>query len=84
MKAFNSTQFKKWEIFVFEFLPQITLLMCLFGYMDLLIIVKWLTDYSTGLVPPSIITTMINMPLNGGLIPGEPFFGTAEFNAGLN
>jgi hypothetical protein len=45
--------------------------------MDLLIIVKWLTDYTlvTDGVPPSIISTLIDMPLNGGLVPGTPYFG---------
>ena len=46
MKAFNSLYFNRTIDFVFEFLPQITLLWCLFGFMDLMIIVKWLTDYS--------------------------------------
>lgn len=39
----------------------------LFGYMNLLIIVKWLTDYEyVESVAPSIITTMINIPLKAG------------------
>ena len=32
--------------FFFEFLPQLVFLLALFGFMDLLIILKWLTDYS--------------------------------------
>jgi hypothetical protein len=42
-------------------------MLLLFGYMDFLIIYKWLQDwgyYST--TAPSIITTMINMPLKFG------------------
>lgn len=41
--------------------------MCLFGYMDLLIIAKWCTDW-TGIehYAPSVITSMIDMALNGG------------------
>jgi V-type H+-transporting ATPase subunit a len=40
----------------------------LFGFMDFLIIVKWLTDYSVmvGASPPSIITLMVAMFLEGG------------------
>ena len=49
----------------FEFVPQIVMLLSLFGLMDLLIIVKWLTDFSQ-LPPPSIIATMISMGLNFG------------------
>ncbi len=45
MKAFNSIYFRKWIDFIFEFLPQIILLWVLFGWMDVLIIGKWLTDY---------------------------------------
>ena len=43
MKGFNNIYFKKTVDFFFEFLPQIILLLCLFGWMDLLIIGKWLT-----------------------------------------
>lgn len=58
LKAFNALYFKRHVDFYFEFLPQITLLLCLFGFMDFLIIVKWLTDYTTveSARPPSIIT----------------------------
>ena len=47
--------------------------------MDLLIFVKWLTDY-TGKEnrAPSVISTMINMALNGGKVDEgtDPFIGT--------
>lgn len=42
MKAFNNLHFGKTIDFLFEFLPQIILLMVLFGWMDFLIILKWL------------------------------------------
>ena len=39
--------------------------------MDLLIVVKWLTDFSSDPSDaPSIITTMINMALNFGAVEG--------------
>lgn len=38
----------------------------LFGYMDFLIVYKWLTYWPDASVAPSIITTMINMPLKLG------------------
>ena len=70
MKAFNSVYFRQPIDFIFEFLPQIILLWALFGYMDFLILNKWLTDWSepqnNSANAPSIITTMINMFLNGG------------------
>lgn len=41
--------------------------MVLFGYMDLLIIAKWLTDFSgRESQAPSVISTMIGMALKGG------------------
>lgn len=67
LKASNAMYFKSKMDFVFEFIPQILFLLLLFGYMDFLIIYKWTVDW--GLFPanaPSIITTMINLPLNLG------------------
>lgn len=46
MKAFNAAYFRNHLDFIFEFVPQIILLMVLFGYMDWLIIAKWLTDFT--------------------------------------
>lgn len=68
MKAFNSVEFKRPIDFIFEFLPQIVLLFALFGFMDLLIIVKWLTNYNemVDAKPPSVITSMITMCLGFG------------------
>lgn len=64
LKAANAIHFRSWLDFFFEFVPQLTFLLLLFGYMDFLIIYKWNVDW--GLWPsqaPSIITTMINLPL---------------------
>jgi len=46
-------------------IPQILFFTLLFGYMDFLIVYKWLKDW-TNLAPPSIITTLINLPLKFG------------------
>lgn len=79
MKGFNAVYEKNKVDFFLEFLPQIILMVCLFGYMDFLIFVKWCTDW-TGRVhkAPSVITTMIEMALNGGdIAPGfDPLLGT--------
>jgi hypothetical protein len=47
------------------------MLIALFGFMDLLIFVKWLTNYEAmvGAKPPSVISSMINMCLNFGIPP---------------
>lgn len=69
MKAFNAVYFKNKLDFFFEFIPQIILISVLFGYMDLMIICKWLTDFSgRESFAPSVITNMINMGLSGGAI----------------
>jgi V-type H+-transporting ATPase subunit a len=81
MKAFNATYFKNKIDFIFEFVPQIILMLALFGYMDLLIIVKWCTNFSgREHEAPSIITSMIEMSLNGGVIaPGfASLIGSAD------
>jgi len=74
MKGLNSIYFKKPIDFIFEFIPQIVLLLALFGWMDALIIGKWMTPtnveiwtatgsdaYNAISLSPSIITTMIDM-----------------------
>ena len=45
-KGFNSIYHKRWLDFFFEFIPQIVLLLALFGWMDTIIIKKWVTDYA--------------------------------------
>lgn len=42
IKAFNAKYFKQRLDFYFEFIPQIIFMVLLFGYMDFLIIFKWL------------------------------------------
>jgi vacuolar-type H+-ATPase subunit I/STV1 len=67
VKATNSLYFKRKVEFWFEFLPQLLFLVMVFGYMDFLIIFKWLKDWGFGNPhAPSIITTMINLPLQMG------------------
>ena len=79
LKGANACYQKDFLTFFNEFIPQILLMLSLFGYMDFMIIKKWLTDYSghEG-EAPGIITTMIDFALNGGAIRGRPFIGTVE------
>lgn len=77
MKGLNSLYYKRYVDFWFEFLPQIIMLLALFGFMDLMIMVKWRTDYSADPSrAPSVITSMIDMCLNFGesQTPTDPFF----------
>jgi V-type H+-transporting ATPase subunit a len=79
IKGFNSVYFKSGLDFLFEFVPQIVLLMALFGWMDLLIIGKWMqpkyvdvnypkgsTKFEDTYLSPPIITMMIDMFLAQG------------------
>ena len=73
IKAFNARFFKKNLDFYFEFIPQFLFLVVLFGYMDFLIIFKWLKPWDERIddTPPqqwapSIISTMMNIGLKIG------------------
>jgi vacuolar-type H+-ATPase subunit I/STV1 len=78
MKGFNAAYFRRPLDFIFEFIPQIILIIALFGWMDILIIAKWIeskdvnkdypvTDpkYNEVHLSPPIITTMIDIFLAG-------------------
>lgn len=61
--------------------------MVLFGYMDLLIVAKWLTDFKgVESTAPSVISTMIGMALNGGnLEKGQTsVLGSPETQKGIS
>ena len=45
VKALNSVYFRWWIVLIFEVLTGLIILLGLFGWMDLLIIAKWLTPY---------------------------------------
>lgn len=71
MKGLNAMYFRNMLDFVGEFIPQIIMMLCLFGWMDFLIIMKWLHPWKQGegndtFEAPSIISTMISMFLNFG------------------
>jgi len=81
MKAANATYFGNKMDFFFEFVPQIILLFVLFGYMDMMIIAKWMTDFSGHEhLAPSIISNMIDMALNAGAVAegNSPIIGSAS------
>jgi len=84
LKGLNAKNFNKGLDFYFEFIPQLILLSILFGYMDLLIIVKWLTVYEHGYEAPGIITVMIDMFLSGGGVKETPLLGTKSTHETVN
>lgn len=80
LKGSNALHQRNMIDFLFEFVPQIIVLLALFGYMDLMIIMKWLTDWEgREQYAPSVIGTMIDMFLNLGkptLPTDAPLFPT--------
>ena len=47
MKGYNAVYFKRWIELFFDVFTQVALLMALFGFMDILIFAKWMTDWES-------------------------------------
>jgi len=60
-----------WINTLFQFIPQIVFLWSIFGYMCVLIIIKWCTDWSNGPSPSPILQLVINMFLSPGASPSK-------------
>lgn len=60
LKGANCCYFRDWSKFFFVFLPELLFFLCTFGYMVLLIIIKWLTVFPSPEEAPSIISIFIN------------------------
>jgi len=76
VNAWNEKPPLKWLNICFQFIPQIIFLWAIFGYMCLLILIKWSTDWEAlgqG-SPPMILPIIINMFLSpSGVLP-TPLF----------
>ena len=77
-KGANAIFFKRPIELIFEVVVQIVMLMALFGFMDFLIIKKWLTDWDTmqasgeiSSAPPGIVETMVVMFMDLGKQDGK-------------
>lgn len=73
-----------WINTYFQFVPQIIFLWAIFGYMCLLILIKWCTDWglddpnaTNPVTPPSILPLIINMFLSPGLVT-EPLYFSGQ------
>ena len=72
IKASNFKFFKSNIDYYYVFIPQLTLILWLFGWMNLLIVIKWLTEWGDNAgKSPSIAGIMINMFLNYGAVDSE-------------
>lgn len=80
LNVYNYLHFNKKKSIVVEFVPQITFLMSIFGYLVILIFYKWYTNWD-GLSAPGLLNTLIYMFLSPGkvdpkdqLYPGQVCF----------
>jgi len=65
----NHLQFRDWISLVFEWIPQMTFMLCTFFYMISIIVYKWSVDWvGEGLPAPNLIQTMIKMFLAPGYV----------------
>jgi V-type H+-transporting ATPase subunit a len=72
LKGINAHYFKAPMDFLFEFIPQLIFMNILFGYMIVMIFIKWSTDWSANTkAAPSIISQILAIVLNGGSVGPE-------------
>jgi V-type H+-transporting ATPase subunit a len=85
LKGLNNIYFKQTLEFVFEFIPQIIFMVILFGYMILMIFLKWSIDWSGNLDnAPSLITQLMNIFLKLGSVQGKPLWGDGSSQVLIN
>jgi V-type H+-transporting ATPase subunit a len=69
LKGLNFIHFRNCVGIIFEFLPQLIFMCILFGYMDILIFIKWGTDWSKDPEKaPSILSQLMNIFLKLGSV----------------
>ena len=85
LRGLNNIYFSDYLGFFFEFIPQIIFMLLLFGYMILLIFIKWGTDYSKNTAKaPSIITILMNLALKKGSVDEKPVWSSVKFEEQTN
>jgi V-type H+-transporting ATPase subunit a len=69
---FNHLYFKDTVSIFAEFVPQLLFMLCTFGYMIFMIILKWTIDFvGTGREAPNLIQSMIKMYLSPGTVAAK-------------
>jgi len=79
--AFNHIYFGDYIDFFVEFIPEVFILMCTFGYMDFLIIYKWVRDWrfrTPGTVVPGVLATMTDFFLHPWGLKEEPILNSGK------
>ena len=77
LKMVNAIHFRSALDFFFEWMPQIVFLSCTFGYMVVLIFIKWATPYGVS-IPTSEAPAIINIFINFALKAGKFDVGTEK------
>eukprot|EP00698_Gefionella_okellyi_P006161 TRINITY_DN15599_c0_g1_i1.p1 TRINITY_DN15599_c0_g1~~TRINITY_DN15599_c0_g1_i1.p1 ORF type:complete len:847 (-),score=193.78 TRINITY_DN15599_c0_g1_i1:23-2563(-) len=79
MKLLNAIHFKQWKTIAFEWIPEVLFMGCIFGYLVVMIFLKWFTDWTRETIqPPSLITMLIKMFLSPGMVPDKDLFFAAQ------
>ena len=73
----NHIHFNDWRRVCFQFVPELVFLLCTFGYMALLIVVKWCTPFEFTNDAPSLLETMTNFFLAPGTVTQPLYRGQA-------
>jgi len=85
LRGMNAAYFNNYTDFIFEFVPQLVFMSLLFGYMNVMIFIKWGTDWSADpSKAPSIINLLMNIFLKKGSVDNKPVFGTTIEQESIN
>jgi V-type H+-transporting ATPase subunit a len=84
LKGMNAWYFRSVIEFIFEVIPQLVFMSILFGYMIVMIFIKWNTDWSADTSKaPSIIAQLMGIVLNGGSVGPQdnktPLWGLDDY-----
>jgi V-type H+-transporting ATPase subunit a len=71
LSTFNHVHAKSYISLAVEFVPQVLFLLCIFGWLVLLMVVKWVTFYANPSTAPSLLITLINMFLEFTRLPSD-------------
>jgi len=82
LKGFNDNYYKDYNGIIFEFIPQFIFMTILFGYMVVMIFIKWSTYFYDTSKAPSIITHLINIAIKGGSVENMPLWGKQIIGTG--
>lgn len=72
LKGMNAIHFRERLDFFFEFIPQFVFLMTLIGYMNFMVVYKWVTPLTHN--KPNLISAIINMCMMGEVTPSEQLY----------